>query len=277
LLHKAAVQLDEFDDNLFDAVNATLVFSKLQLSEQRYVLAHIHRILKPEGVFILADEVIPSNFLKRIVYRLISAPLALFTYLFTQTSTMSVKNLVHLVEDAGFQIIEIKDFQLGAFKIVCVKKKEDAKAIELKVPLIDPPKYNIFCKFWEIAMRFIGHETQIGLIAVSNPDQDSPILCIRNFKLTVYRLYKFLNKKKINAWLLVAPSTGINVWCAACGSEFNSSSMIIAIKISGLEKYVNHRKIILLKFIIIIIFKNSLFYLYLIIQINQIFLFNILF
>ncbi|MHA1752157.1 MAG: hypothetical protein ACTSYZ_07280 [Candidatus Helarchaeota archaeon] len=94
-------------------------------------------------------------------------------------------------------------------------------------------------------MRFIGHQTQIGLICIGNPDPNSPVLCTCNFKLTFTRLCKLLNTNQINTWLLIAPTGGVNVWCSACGGEFNAGSVIIAIKISSIEKYVNHRTIIL--------------------------------
>ncbi len=249
LLHKAAVQLDEFPSNSFDVVTSTLVFSELYESEQKYVLGHAFRILKPGGALILADEVIPTKKLKRIAHALIAAPLKLITFILTQTTTKPVRNLVKKVEEAGFTIQQIENYQLDSFQLIYAKKPEDSSSFEisesLKFPLISPPSGGLGSALWQTAMRFIKHPTEIGLIAIGNPTTQSPVLCTCNFKLTVSRLYNFLNEQNLDVWLLVAPTDGINVWCAACGDEFNAGSVITAIKISSLEKYVTHRRIIL--------------------------------
>jgi ubiquinone/menaquinone biosynthesis C-methylase UbiE/ferredoxin len=249
LQHKAAVQLDEFPSNSFDIVTSTLVFSELHESEQEYVLNHMFRILKPDGGLILADEVVPSKKLKRIAHAIISAPLKLITYLITQTSTKSLRNFPEKVRKAGFEIQQLKNYQLDSFQLIYAKKPEKITSLEeetsLEVPPITPPSVGIGSKFWQTALRFFGHQTEIGIIPVGEATRDSPVLCTCNFKLTVSRLYRFLNEKRINAWILVAPTDGINVWCAACGDEFNAGSVITAIKISNLEKYVNHRRIIM--------------------------------
>jgi NAD-dependent dihydropyrimidine dehydrogenase PreA subunit len=52
-------------------------------------------------------------------------------------------------------------------------------------------------------------------------------------------------KRNIDAWVLVAPTEGHNVWCASEAGEFNAGSVITAIKISNLEEHVNHHRIIL--------------------------------
>ncbi|MHA1428358.1 MAG: HgcAB-like fusion protein [Candidatus Helarchaeota archaeon] len=250
LLHKAAVQLDEFPSESFDVVTSTLVFSELHESEQKYVLAQAFRVLKPSGALIIADEVIPSKKLKRFAHVLISAPLKLFTFLITQTTTKAVRNLSEKITEMGFEIHQTENYQLDSFQLIYAKKPEKEATEEdlskiLKFPTIPPPLVGFGTKFWQTAMRFFGHQTEIGLIAAGNPSPDSPVLCTCNFKLTVARLYNYLNEKNIDAWILVAPTDGINVWCAACGDEFNAGSVITAIKISSLEKYVNHRQIIL--------------------------------
>ncbi len=247
---KAAVELDTFPANSFDVVTSTLVFSELHDSEQKYVLAQAFRILKPGGALILADEVLPSSKLKRGLHALIASPLKFITFLITQTTTKPVHNLNKKVEDAGFTIQKIENYQLDSFRLIHAKKPKDIdpnlkKLASLKFEPIDPPTRGIFSTFWQTAMRIVGHETEIGLIPCGNPTPDRPVLCTCNFKLTVQRLYDLLKKKKIDAWILVTPTDGINVWCAACGDIFNAESVITAIKISSLEKYVNHRTIIL--------------------------------
>jgi NAD-dependent dihydropyrimidine dehydrogenase PreA subunit len=48
-----------------------------------------------------------------------------------------------------------------------------------------------------------------------------------------------------DVWLLIADSKGVNVWCAAGGDEFNTFSVISAVKTSRIADRVDHRKLIL--------------------------------
>ncbi len=247
---KGAAELDKFPSNSFDFVTSTFVFSELHDSEQRYALAHAFRILKPGGALILADEVLPSRVSKLGLHALIAVPLKFLTFLMTQTTTKPVRNLDKKVEGVGFTIQKTENYQLDSFKLVQARKPKDTvrdreRFTSPRFKPILPPKGGVRTTLWQTAMRMIGHETEIGLIRCGNPSADSPVLCTCNFKLTVHRLHNTLKRKKIDAWILVAPTHGINAWCAASGDIFNAESVVTAIKISSLEKYVSHRRIIL--------------------------------
>ncbi|MHA2136149.1 MAG: HgcAB-like fusion protein [Candidatus Thorarchaeota archaeon] len=250
LMQRSAVEVDEFSEESFGLVTSTLVFSELYESEQTYVLANAFRILKPGGALILADEVVPEGRLKRLAHAIISAPLKLLTYLVTQTSTTPTRNLVKRVEEAGFAIEEIENYQLDSFQLIRARKPENHISeidsySSFQSGLIGPPKGGVLSTIWQTAARMMGHPTEIGLIPVGAPTRDSPVLCTCNFNLTVRRLFKLLVKKDIDAWVLVAPTSGHNVWCASEAGEFNAGSVITAIRISNLEEHVNHHRIIL--------------------------------
>jgi NAD-dependent dihydropyrimidine dehydrogenase PreA subunit len=66
-----------------------------------------------------------------------------------------------------------------------------------------------------------------------------------NFHTTVRRLTRLLERAGVDAWLLVADSKGVNVWCAACGDEFDTHAVVSAVKTSGVEDRVDHRRLIL--------------------------------
>lgn len=91
--------------------------------------------------------------------------------------------------------------------------------------------------------RWIGFSTEPDLIKVGNPNKDSPVFLTCNFNITVKRVIKAL--KGIDCYLLIAPSKGINVWCGACGDDFNTDSVISIIKTSGINELVSHRRLIL--------------------------------
>ncbi len=82
-----------------------------------------------------------------------------------------------------------------------------------------------------------------GLYALGNPDRSSPVLVSANYKLTFDRLRQALPGK--NFWVLVLDTKGVNVWCAAGKGTFGTEELVERIKLSGLEKVVDHRELIL--------------------------------
>jgi hypothetical protein len=88
----------------------------------------------------------------------------------------------------------------------------------------------------------MNYKVQPGLYAVGNPDADSPVLVSANFKLSFDTLRKELSR--IDAWVLVLDTKGINVWCAAGKGSFGTDELVKRIEVSGLGQVVNHRKVI---------------------------------
>jgi acetyl-CoA decarbonylase/synthase complex subunit gamma len=82
-----------------------------------------------------------------------------------------------------------------------------------------------------------------GLYALGNPGQSSPVLVTANYKLTFDRLRQAL--PKLDAWVLVLDTKGINVWCAAGKGTFGTGELVERIRLAGLERVVNHRELIL--------------------------------
>ncbi len=81
-----------------------------------------------------------------------------------------------------------------------------------------------------------------GLYCTGNPDKNSQVLVTSNYKLTFDHLRKELSE--LNTWILILDTRGINVWCAAGKGTFGTDELIEKIKSSGIEKIVNHKKII---------------------------------
>ncbi len=98
---------------------------------------------------------------------------------------------------------------------------------------------------WFVAYlaRWLPHRSARGLFPLGTPGPGSPVIVTCNFSLTVRRLRRALAGQ--DAWLLVADSDGINVWCAACGGHFTADRVIDALKVARLADKVNHRNIIL--------------------------------
>ena len=82
-----------------------------------------------------------------------------------------------------------------------------------------------------------------GLYGIGNPDPKSPVLVTANYKLTFDGLRRELAGN--NAWILVLDTMGINVWCSAGKGTFSTEELIHRIRLTELEKIVEHRQLIL--------------------------------
>ena len=92
-------------------------------------------------------------------------------------------------------------------------------------------------------LRVLPFPCKTGLIKIGNPGRDAPVILTGNFRLTVERVRRAL--EGIDAYLLVANSRGINVWCATAGGHFTNHDVISALNTNGIEDLVDHRQVIL--------------------------------
>ena len=93
------------------------------------------------------------------------------------------------------------------------------------------------------ALRVFPWPTRPGLRPVGQPDANSPVLLTCSFALTVALVERVLRGR--DAWLLVANSRGINVWCAATGGHLSTHEAVSVLKTSGISEQVEHRRVIL--------------------------------
>ncbi|NOZ23996.1 MAG: 4Fe-4S dicluster domain-containing protein [Planctomycetes bacterium] len=105
--------------------------------------------------------------------------------------------------------------------------------------------WNLLKDAWFLFGRLFPFPTQPGLRRVGSPDRSSPVLVTCNFELTVRKVVRTLERDGMDAWLLVAPTKGINVWCSSGGGHFTDDTVVSIIKTSGIEKLVDHRRLIL--------------------------------
>jgi len=104
LSEMGVAELDDESAESYDVVMSGLCFSELTENERIFSLKHIRRILKPNGLLLIADEIVPENWAKRILVQVIRIPLVLVTYLLTQTTTHPLKNPANQIKSEGFSI-----------------------------------------------------------------------------------------------------------------------------------------------------------------------------
>lgn len=106
----------------YDVVMSGLCFSELTGDELTYALDEVKRILRPGGLLLVADEVKPESAVKKILTRLIRCPLAVITYLLTQTTTRAIDQLPERLRKKDFSILSIRRSLLEDFIEIVAQK-----------------------------------------------------------------------------------------------------------------------------------------------------------
>ena len=94
---------------------------------------------------------------------------------------------------------------------------------------------------WRV--RRMSYTVEPGLYALDRPHARSPVLVTANYKLSFDRLRQAVAAR--DAWILVLDTRGVNVWCAAGKGTFATEELVRRVKLTGLEKVVTHRQMIL--------------------------------
>ena len=243
---------DRFPAASFDLIVSTLVFSELSSDEQRYVLEACAKLLAPGGRLLIADEVIPTGRLRWLLFYLIRLPLTLLTWLLTRTTTTALRDFEPLLGQTGFQA-RVAASHLGGSLVLYDIVPAEVSLSEISLPptVVGTLQHRVTLRtllldLWLLFFRIIPPYPKVrtGLYAVGNPTLHSPVLVTGNFDLTVRRLAKAI-EGQVDAWVLVADSAGINIWCAAGGGYFTAEKVIAAVKSSHLEEIVRHHALIL--------------------------------
>jgi len=261
LKHITAAQIaDSFPPHSFDLIVSTLVFSELPDAERRYVLESCRELLVEGGSLVIADEIRPDRLPARLLYELVRLPLALGTWLLTRATTNALQGFDRLLEQAGFRARRAATLLAGTLVIYEAEPAPEGlarAAAQAEAPFELPSGVagrlqqrvtlrTLLLDLWLLFFRIIPPYPKVcpGLYAVGRPDRRSPVLVTGNFELTVRRLVRAIDGA-VDAWVLVADSAGINVWCAAGGGYFTADKVIGALKASPLERVVDHHALIL--------------------------------
>jgi len=116
--------MDDLPEAAFDAVVSTLVFSELSDDERRFALKHAHRALRPGGLLVIADEVVPRTAGKKALHALARAPVMAVTFLVSQGSTRPMADLAGEIRAAGFSVQEEERSHGDAFALITAAREE---------------------------------------------------------------------------------------------------------------------------------------------------------
>ena len=84
-----------------------------------------------------------------------------------------------------------------------------------------------------------------GLKVFGTPDENSPVFFTSNFALTYYTVASDIESAKLNAYLIVVETEGSAIDSGVAGRKLTAERVADAIKASGVEDKVKHRKLII--------------------------------
>jgi acetyl-CoA decarbonylase/synthase, CODH/ACS complex subunit gamma len=84
-----------------------------------------------------------------------------------------------------------------------------------------------------------------GLKVYGTPDENSPVMFTTNFALTYYTVASDIESNKLNAYLIVVETEGSAIDSGVAGRKLTAERVAEAIKASGIEQKVKHRKLII--------------------------------
>ena len=110
-------------ENSIDACVSCLVFSELSDDEQSYAISAAHSVLKPGGIIVIADEVVPGTPGRRFLHALAQLPVRILAYALAQASTRPVKDLSVKFQNAGFVDISTTRIWGDTFMIIMGRRR----------------------------------------------------------------------------------------------------------------------------------------------------------
>ena len=239
----------------FDVVVLSLVLSELDDRGQRRLLKACRSLLSERGRLLVVEEVVPDGGLRRGVYRIWRGIWVAITAALARSTTSPLQHPQRLLAETGFRMIPVSSYP-GGLSLFLGQMKEpseppgDGAATAAEAGTVPELRHSttlgtilrdLYClltRIWPPYLRF-----RPGLYRVGRPGPEAPVLVTGNFDLTVRRLVRAI--RSLDAYVLVGDSRGINVWCAAGGGHFTADDVISAVKHSGLEELVVHRRLIL--------------------------------
>lgn len=84
-----------------------------------------------------------------------------------------------------------------------------------------------------------------GLRVFGTADENSPVMMTTNFALTYYTVASDIESGKVSGYLIVVDTEGIAVDSAVAGRKLTAENAAEAIKESGVENKVKHKKLII--------------------------------
>lgn len=124
LVERTASEIDAFPERTFDAVVASLSLSEMSRLERAFVLKCAHRALRPGGLIVLADEVRPRSFARRLLQTILRAPQAALAWLVVGSVSHPIPDLAAEVVASGFVLRSERRWLLQTLAVIVAERQQ---------------------------------------------------------------------------------------------------------------------------------------------------------
>jgi len=230
----------------FDWVVASLSFSELRPIVRQAVLVWLRRLLQAGGRLVVVDEVVPESAGAWWRYQLSRTWARLITWLWTRQSTRPLSDFQAELSEAGYRILREETLAPGNLRLW------EAQPLEPN-PLPEPAALSagwglsdwVENFFLWLSSHLLKVQFRPGLYRIGRPGPEAPLLATSNYRLTVNLVRKHLAGR--DAWLLIADTRGVNVWCSAGEGTFSAREIAVTLAASQAERRLTRREMILPK------------------------------
>jgi len=119
LIQASVTQLEKhFADESVDVITSTMVLGEFPREYLDFIFRHCHRILRPGGRLLTADEVWPDTPGRRMIARATMAAFWIPQFLLLRRVTYPISDLEGLIALAGFHIERVDRWPGSSFRLV---------------------------------------------------------------------------------------------------------------------------------------------------------------
>ncbi|MFW9943709.1 MAG: methyltransferase domain-containing protein [Candidatus Sifarchaeia archaeon] len=232
---------EENHGSKFDLVVSTFLLSELKPTQRDLFFQIVKELLSNDGVLAVAAESLPESssdrrsFWKNRARVEKSAQVRL---------PPPIDSLEELVQNAGLSIEESGRYG-PEITLLVARRAESIPSNEYQ-NMSKPfhgAKARVRIWYNHLSGGWRGIPIKPGLYRAGEPSPESPVIVTANYELTYYTVMRALAKDGIDAWVLVCDTNGINVWCAARGTHFDSDDIVQMIQLTRLAEFVNHKEL----------------------------------
>jgi len=129
LVQDSVTQLRKhFEDDSFDIITSTMALGEFPREYLNYILRDCRRILKPDGLLLIADEVWPEKLLPRLLYQIGMVLFWIPQFLLLRRALFPINNLRKIIEEAGFKVSDVESWAASSFQLVSAKREISSAA-----------------------------------------------------------------------------------------------------------------------------------------------------
>jgi ubiquinone/menaquinone biosynthesis C-methylase UbiE len=123
LIHDSVTQIKNiFADHSFDYIISTAALGEFPREYLLYIFQQCHRILKPGGRLIVADEVRPDGFWAKLLQTLVMTAVWIPQFLLVRRVCYPIKDLGRIISEVGFKINRAQKYGWNSFLLIDAKR-----------------------------------------------------------------------------------------------------------------------------------------------------------